>query len=208
MRLLGKTVLPETVADSLNMTAEAVTEAGRKNIKRRLTVRTKFTLNSLTGRSAQPYDALNKAMGHNIQRMYSRAGTKSPYLSTQETGDKITADGSRVPIPTLAARRGQQQRRISRAYNLRNMGEIGTTGRFFIGVPKGGSRPLGIYERYQSNKRLRMIRNLESRSVTVPAVHWHKDAVRRFGTQQFIAAQFKKAAQKRLSRVRGIKRGQ
>lgn len=203
MRMLGREVLPQVVAEALNETADAVTRRSLRNLKQRLTIRTKFTINSLTRAGARPYHALNAARGRNIQRMFSRAGSMSPYLGIQDRGGTVRPRrGRRVPIPTREARTGRNlSRSIARRYNLRNMGNIGTDGRYFIGRPKGGGRPVGMYERYQGNKRLRMLRNLESAQVTVPASRWHTDAAQQLGTQTLIRARFKRAAQHRLDRM-------
>jgi hypothetical protein len=208
MKLLGQEVLPEVVAETLNQTAEAVTKESLRNVKKRMIVRTKFTINSLTRAGARPYRALNKARGRNVQRMFSRAGSISPYLGIQDTGGvQRPESGQRVPIPTLQARTGRSiQKSIARRYNLGSMGNIGSDGRFFIGTPKGGGRPLGLYERYQGGKRLRMIRNLESAQVTVPASRWHRDAAEEMGNQRFIRARFKRRAQQRLQRMSNRRR--
>lgn len=208
MRILGREVLPQTVAETLNRTAEAVTKQGERNVKRRLIVRTKYTLNSLKRKGAHPYRALNKARGRDINRMFSRAGTISEYLSVQEEGALISAKGAKIPIPTLRARVARNlERMIAKRYRMDEMGEFTEArpdagSRFFIGRPKGNNRRLGVYERWQGGRKLRMIRNLESASVRVPATHWHRDAVNKYGTMQFIRAQFRDAARKRLRRVR------
>lgn len=200
LRIIGNEALPEVVAQALNETADAVTTAALKNINKRLIVRTKFTTGSLMRRGAHPYKALNKARGRNVARMFSRAGTISPYLPLQETGGTVQARSSRIPIPTLAARRGQKRRRISSPYSMRNLGDLDGSGRFFMGVPKGGNRPLGIWERTNANKRLKLIRNLEKSTVWVPETNWYSDALRRYGTHQFIRSRFHRAANRRLRR--------
>lgn len=204
LRIIDRDALPQAVALTLNRTADAVTNAARGNIERRLIVRTRFTTNSLTNQRARPFSALNKAMGASVDRMFSRAGSFSPYLLIQDAGGTISAGGRRLPIPTVAARTGQNLRRsIRKAYRMDQIGNVDSSGRFFIGRPKGGGRPLGIYERHGNNKRLRMIRNLSQSSVTVPASRWFSDAVARFGTPQFIRAQFLRAARERLERMGG-----
>jgi hypothetical protein len=207
MKLLGQEVLPEVVAETLNQTADAVTRRSLRYLQKRLTVRVKFTTNSLTRAGARPYKALNKASGRNVTRMFSRAGSISPYLGIQDTGGvQRPESGQRVPIPTLQARTGRSiQKSIARRYNLGSMGNIGSDGRFFIGKPKGGG-PAGLYERYQGGKRLRMIRNLESAQVTVPASRWHRDAAEEMGNQRFIRARFKRRAQQRLQRMSNRRR--
>lgn len=208
MRMLGNDILPQVVAETLNETADAVTRRSLRYLDRRLIVRTKFTTNSLTRGGARPYKALNKARGKNIRAMYSRAGSVSSYLGVQDSGGVKRADkGNRVPIPTLNARTGKRlERSIAKRYNLGKMGDIAKDGRFFIGAPKGvyqgGRRPLGMYERYRGNKRLRMLRNFESTSVRVPASNWFSNASDELGAPRFIQARFRRNAERRLKRIR------
>lgn len=205
MQRLLREEYPATVAETLNETADAVTKRSERYLKSRLTVRTKFTTNSLKRGAARPYHALNKAVGRNVTRMFSRAGSFSPYLGIQDTGGKQRPrSGSRYPIPTLRARIGRNaERRIAGRYNLGRMGDLGRNSRFFIGKPKptGGSRPVGLYERRNNNKRLVMIRNLESRSVEIPASRWHRDAANELGSRRMIQARFRRAAQRRFARI-------
>jgi hypothetical protein len=203
MRLLGKEVLPEVMAETLNQTADAVTARSLRNLQRRLTVRTKFTTNSLTRAGAKPYRALNKARGTNTQRMFSRAGSISPYLGIQDTGDTKRAERSRVPIPTRNARTARsEQRSIARRYNLRNMGPA--KGAYLMGKPQGTDLPTGLYER--KGRRLIMLRNLAHAQVTVPATRWHRDAADELGSPRLIAARFRRNAQRRLARMQSRRR--
>jgi hypothetical protein len=203
MRLLGNDLLPQVVAETLNETADAVTKRSLRYLNRRLTVRTKFTTNSLKRTGARPFHALNKARGRNVQRMFSRSGSISPYLGIQDAGGKQKPKrGSRVPIPTLSARTGKNlSKSIASRYNLGRMGDISRDGRFFIGTPKGNQGPLGLYERYQGNRKIRMIRNLASQEVTVPASRWFSDASDELGSQRFIRARFQRNARRRLQRM-------
>lgn len=202
MRVLGREVLPEVVAETLNETADAVTKRSLRYLNQRLTVRTKYTTNSLKRAGAKPYYALNKARGRSVDRMYSRAGSISPYLGIQDSGGEITAPNSRIPIPTLAARTGKRyEKSIAGRYNLGRMGDLARDGRFFLGTPKGDQGPLGIYERYAGNKKIRMLRNLESDKVTVPASRWHSDAADELGSRRMIQARFRRNADRRLKRM-------
>ena len=189
MKIIDKRLLPKTVAETLNNTADAVAGRGKKNAQNRLTIRTKFTLNSIRQD--------RHARGEDIGRMYSRAGTISKYLPLQDEGGTVRAENKRIPIPTEKARTGKNPRkRIAQRYAMNSV-QFGQ-GKFFMGRPKGGNRPLGIYERFQNNKRLRMIRQLEHSSVRVPASHWFSDAVKKYGTAQFIQAQFVKLSKRYL----------
>jgi len=131
--------------------------------------------------------------------MHSRTSSISPYLAIQNYGGTIKAQGQRIPIPTLQARTSKSiQRSIARRYRMNQLGSFDGGSKFFMGKPKGGDRPIGIWERYQGNKKLRMIRNLEKSRVEIKGVHWHDDAVKKYGTRQFIRAQFIKHAKRRV----------
>jgi len=207
LKVLGRDALPDTVALTLNRTADAVTKQAKENVEKRLIVRRRaYTLGSLTNKSASPYEALNKALGHDIDRMFSRAGSFSPFLWKHDEGEAVTAEGSRIPIPTIASRTGKSRKKsIAKRYSMNQLGDIGNSGRYFIGRPKGGNRPLGIYERHSSNKKLRMLRNLTESSVRIPATHWFSDAVKKYGTPRLIGNRFMDAAQQRLRRF-GVER--
>lgn len=208
MDMISKTALPEAIAETLNVTADATTKEQVRNAKKDFTLRTAYTLRSMESGGAKPYKALNKARGKKITRMYSRAGTYSKYLWLQEENRTVRGLTGAVPIPTLAARASKSiKKSVRKTYRL-NSGEslqdgpLGATGKRFIGTAKGGNRRRGIYLRSGNNHRLTMIRNLESDSIRIKGTGFHEKAVRRYGTVQFIRAQFKRIATARLRRVR------
>jgi len=195
MRILGKRVLPAVMADTLNGVAAANAKQMKKNVEKRMIVRTKFTTNSIRQD--------RHARGTDISRMFSRVGSVSPYLAIHDEGGTIKAKSKKIPIPTLQARTSRsKQRRIARRYamNRIDIGENQSYGKFFMGKPRGGNRRAGIYERHHNNKRLTMIRNIESGKVKIDPNHWFSDSLKKYGTHQFIQAQFKKHAKKRLRR--------
>jgi hypothetical protein len=213
LRRIGREHLPETVALALNYTAQGVTRQARENVKSRLTVRTQYTLNSLTSRKAKPFEALGSAFGTDIERMRSRAGTISPYLAVQNEGGEVRGEGRRYPIPTVAVRRGRSMEgRVQRKYAMDRIGDVGSVqapggyNRYFIGKPKGSNRPLGLYRRHDNNNRLMMIRNLSESSVRVPATHWFDDAVKTEGRPADIQRHFMAAARQKLGRY-GVQAG-
>lgn len=202
MRVISKDAYPKAVAETLNDTAEAVTKQQIRNVKKDLIVRTKFTINSMQRRGGP----INTARGKNVDRMFSRAGTFSQYLWLQEDDNEIEGIDGPKPIATLQARTSKSlHRTVRKAYRLKKSatlqpGAFGEDGKKFIGTPRGGNRRYGLYERTNNNKRLKMIRNLESDSVRIKGKHFHSNAVKRYGTQQYISAKFKKNAEKALRR--------
>lgn len=198
MRFISKEALPDAVAESLNAPAEAIEKAARKNVKRDLTIRTKFTVNSIRQD--------RHARGQNIERMFSRVGSISPYLWMHDKGYKAEGiSGDPLPIPTTEARTSKSiQRAISKKYRIGKNeriqpGMYSSIPTMFTGKPKGGDRPYGIYKRANRNNKLVMLRNLEHDDAKIPATHWFSKPVKKYGSMQFIKAQFIKIAKRKLS---------
>ena len=191
MRAIGRQALPRAVAEALNAAADASAAEAKRNVQRRLIVRTAFTLRSIRQDRT--------ARGTNFVTMHSRVGSNSPYLPIQDEGGTITAEKNRIPLPTLGARTGRSIRRsIATRYRMNRMGDFGSGSKFFIGKSRRGR--VGIYERMA--RRIRMIRSLEETRVKIPATRWFSDAIARFGTPQFIRAKFIAAARRQLRRGR------
>lgn len=203
MRMLGGQVLPEVMAETLNDTAHAVTSRARVYMHRRHTIRRKFTTNSLYSARAKPYKMLAKALPSKGARMYSRAGTKSDYMTLQNNGATLKPKiGKRYPIAYQNTRTSKNPAKsISARYNLGNMGSIEDDGRYFIGTPRGGKRPLGMYERHANNKRLRLLRYLKESRVTITPTRWYSDALAEKGSDRLIKARFRRNAERRLKQI-------
>lgn len=196
MKMLSDEALPRAVASTLNATADAVKNEAQRNVRRKMIVRTQYTINSIRQDRT--------ARGRNIRAMFSRVGSLSPYLPIQDEGGTVRADRMRIPIPTLQARTSRSIRRaIAGRYRMNAMGAFGKGGRFFMGRPRGGNRPVGVWERTNRNKRIRLIRNLEHRQVRIRPTRWFSDAIGRYGTYQFINAQYRAAARRELRRIGG-----
>lgn len=196
MRMLSDEALPRAIASTLNGTADAVKNEAQRNVRRKMIVRSQYTVNSIRQDRT--------ARGRNIRAMFSRVGSISPYLPIQDEGGTIRANDRRIPIPTLQARTSRSIRRaIAGRYRMNAMGAFGRNERYFMGKPKGGNRPVGIWERTNRNKRIRLIRNLEHPSVRIKPTRWYSDALGRYGTDQFINAQYRAAARRELRAIGG-----
>ena len=207
MRLIAKDALPVAAAATLNQTADMITSQQLKNVKRDFTVRTPYTLKSMESGRARPYKALNKAKGKNVDRMFSRVGSYSKYLWMQEDGGDFKAEsGGAVPIATEQARTSKSDKKpIAKRHRLPpgelKDGPYGNDGNQFIGTPKGGGRPRGLYLRDRNNKRLTMLRNLMSEIIHIKPTHFHKAAVKAKGSDQQIAHRFVKNAEKEIQKA-------
>ncbi len=216
MKALSKEAFPSAMADTLNQTADAVTKQQIKNVKESFTIRTQFTLRSMESKKAKPYKALNKATGKDIRKMFSRVGTFSKYLWKQEDGGRFTGKNGIVPIATIKARTSKSlAKAIAKRHRLKASDNVSKNGTFtgasgysrhFIGTPKGGKmmggpRRRGLYERSGNNKKLTMLRNLESRSIRIKKTGFHSRAIKQHASNRHITARFCKNARNEIRKV-------
>lgn len=210
MRMISKDALPEVAAETLNNAAEAVEKQARKNAKRRLTIRRK---QSITGIKQDRH-----ARGGDIDRMYARTAVRPPWMEELETSDgtATSGGGKKIPIPTVEARGGNKDQAIKKRFWMNRVGDPSGKGqnvgeayhgstRFFIGrLRSQPSTTFGLWFRHSNNKRLQLIYNLQKEEARIPEskTTWFEDAVKKFGTRQFIRAQFLDAAKRRLRRFK------
>ncbi len=205
MKLIGKDALPQSVAETLNITADAVTKQQMKNAQSDFIVRSKFTINSMKSGRAKPYLALNKARGTNLQRMFSRSGTFSAYLWKQEKGGNFEGIDGPVPIATKNARTSKKEtkaiakrNRISASMPLKD-GSIENDQ--FIGNLNGKR---GLYQRTKKGG-IMMLRNLDSDSIKIKGTDFHQKAVDMKATKQLVSTRFRRIAQKKIDKA--VRRG-
>jgi hypothetical protein len=168
MKVLGLQAFPEAVAETLNQSARQMVHDVKGNANDSMIVRTTYTTNSIRQD--------RHAKGGNIDRMYSRAANRSPYLPLHDEGETVYAKHSKLPIPTMAARAGNLKRAILPRYRMNSLGSVKGNSRFFMGKPKGGARPSGIWERHSGNKKLRLVRRLSVSSAKIPRTDYFTDA--------------------------------
>ncbi|MDC7125780.1 MAG: hypothetical protein PQJ46_09440 [Spirochaetales bacterium] len=206
MQIIDKQAAPAYAAETLNQTADSVTRQQERNIRKRMIVRSKYTINSTMMAGAKPYRALNKARGRDINRMFSRSGSVSPYLWMQDLqGNKDFIEkglfGGAVPIPLLKVRISKSKKKsIAKKYRLGPLDRL-SSGEFkndqFIGRPRGGGAK-GLYQRI-GDKDV-MLRNLESKQIRIKDTNFHEDAVKRRATASLIYARFKRSSIRELKR--------
>ncbi len=196
LRKLSTEAIPRAIAATLNRQAEATNTQALTNIKKKLIVRTPFTTKNLRVSKSRPKP--------DIGAMYSKAGTISPYLPIQETGGTIRAKNERLPIPTLAGRRGRWDRPIPPSLRMNRMGEIGTEGsKFFFMTSRGGKK--GIFYR-KSKKKIVKVRDISKRFIRIKPTHWFSEAVRKFHNRRFLEKVYCMEAKKEIARIKGVKR--
>jgi len=102
----------ETMAKTINITAHAVDNKSHRNLRTSMILR-----NQYTERSLRVSDARVKKSGGTG---YAEVGSISPYLPLQEKGGiRRPKRGSRVPVPSRAARGGNWRRPILPRYRLK-----------------------------------------------------------------------------------------
>ena len=181
---------PFATLSTLNQTAFSAQRGYKKEIRKDLVTRNKFTEQSIR---------VNTAKGLNIRRQMSVVGSTAPYMEDQEFGGvKATRGSQGVPIPSLFAsgegRGSQKAKRLPRKPNkLRNISlkhkrtksknrkqanlikiktAIATGNRTifldFGGRSKGIYRVVGGRKGATSGARLEMLWGMERTSVRIP----------------------------------------
>jgi len=213
LSLISKDAIPNAAALTLNFTADQVTKQQISNARNGFLLRTPFTLRSMTTNRARPYKALNKASGKKLKTMFSKAGTFSPYLWMHEDGHTIKGkDNGPIPIATKTARVSKSKRKVIARRNRLNSSNSLRNGSTFTsekgvemrvmkprGTNKGRPRKFGVYT--ITRGKMKMLRNLETSTVSVKGKGFHSRAVQRKGNNQLIAQRFKKYGQRELNKA-------
>jgi hypothetical protein len=143
--------------------------------------------NAYTERSIRYYKANPKADATKINAV---TGSVQPYMALQEKGGyRRPKRGRKAPVATLVARGGSSTRTVRKKYAAGQLGE-----KQFVGKPRGWNRPVGVWERRNRNKRIKMIRNLEAERVPVDATRWHTDAIAKYSSRKVMTDEFLREA--------------
>ncbi len=177
----------------MNRACNASHSRSIRNIKSDLILR-----NQYTERSMILWKSKYKP-GRSIDRISATTGSKSPYLPLQETGGVVRAKKSKIPVPTLAGRRGKWRKPIPPSLRMNRMGAIGTEGsKFFFMKSPGGKK--GIFYR-KSKKKIVKVRDISRRSYRIKATRWHSEAVKKFGNKRIMGQLFVQEAKRQLAKV-------
>jgi hypothetical protein len=203
---IGGEELPEAIAAGINRIASSAHLAQRNNLRGRFILRNKYTERSLAYYKANPKKDIN--------RINAIIGSKQAYLALQEEGGtRRPVRGSKVPVPTMAARGGNWRAPIPRRYALRK-GALaagvfilrpGTTSWAKWSKRRRAHARLtraGIFKREKS--RLLKIRFLDRPSYKLRARRWHRDAVEKYGKSNLMAAAFMAEAKRRLAKYQAV----
>ena len=195
MNRVNKELLPQAIGATVNTACKGAHGRGLKTLQKDFTLRNKYT-----ERSLKLYQNKYKP-GRSIDRINAVTGSISPYLPIQETGGTIRAKNERLPIPTLAGRRGRWDRPIPPSLRMNRMGEIGTEGsKFFFMSSRGGKK--GIFYR-RTKKKIEKVRDISKRFIRIKPTRWHSKAVEYFSSREFFTRAFIHHAKKFLRRVKG-----
>jgi hypothetical protein len=194
LQLLGRGTFPNAVAKTLNHQAKITHHEVVKGVKKRFTVRTRYTIQSIRND--------RKAKGNNINAMYSRVVSLSPYLGVHDEGGTRDAKGSgKLPIPMKPARGGNNSNMILTRMRMDKIGELKKNKRFFVGVPKGrtGGSSSGIWERV-GKKNIRRVRHLTVKQARIKRTNFFTAPFKKYSSKQYQNAVFSKIAEKEINR--------
>lgn len=187
LQALGAEVLPRVIAETINVVAGFAHVDSIRNVRSRFVNR-----NSYTERSVRFYKANPKKDWRKINAV---TGSVSDYMDEQDQGGaRLPKKGGKVPVAALAARGGNPRRVVRKANRA---GQLGPNQ--FMGTPKGGGRPMGVYQRNKKNKFLVMIRNISRAKVLIEGRHWHTDAVSSRARREVLTSEFIRQAEREIS---------
>jgi len=188
MKRMADDIFPKIVAETINTVATFAHVQSARNIKTRFVNRNRYTENSLRYYKANP-----KAK---IEKINAVTGSISDYMDEQDLGGvHKPKQGGKVAMATLYARGGSSTSVKRKKFKL-GQNTAGT--KFFVGTPRGSNKPVGIYERTNRNKKIRMTHNLEKSSVQIKATSWHRDAVKDRATRSAYETAFIQASKTAL----------
>ncbi len=189
MERFGRQLLPQIVSTAINTIGGQAHEATKANVRSRMVLRNKYTENSIKFWESKPKEKWT--------RINAVSGSISPYMALQdEGGERHPKQGKTAVVVGLAARGGNPNRVVRKQYRAGTLGE-----NQFVGKPRGGSRPNGVYERKNKNHKLRMLRDLSNATVPVKETDWHRDGVRTKFTSQRVFDEFKELVDAEIAKL-------
>jgi hypothetical protein len=217
LKAISDTELPEAIAAGINRIASGSALGQKMNLRNDFILRNQYTERSLVYYKANPKKDIN--------RINAIVGSKQEYLALQEEGGtRKPKQGSRVPVPTIAARGGNWRAPIQRRFTIRKGTKVGQGSKFFILRP--GSSPSGLNTRHvlasfrktgrgRKNWQYRLtspaifkreggqlvkVRLLDQPSYRLRGRHWHLNAVTKYGTSTLLQVAFIAEAKRRLAK--------
>lgn len=165
LRAVGSRQMPYATTLAINSTAKDARPAITRQLKR-LKMPTPFTLRGTFVKLANKRD-------RPITAVVGVKDIQAKYLEFVELGGERTLNGKAIPVPSTRAKnaRGNLPRnKIRRA--------LSNSARYFSGVPRGGSRPAGVYQRV-GKKRLRQIATWHTSTQHTPQINIGESVLRR-----------------------------
>jgi hypothetical protein len=193
LKSVNKEAHGESIKNLLNYQAKGSEKLIKRTVKKKFTIRTNFTINSIKQD--------RKPIGSNTNKMFSRVVTTSPYLYKQEDGDTDT----RKSIPTLYTRSNTFKKIVRKQFRQNQLGNFtydkSKPKSYFLGIPKGGGRKYGIYMRYAKNKKLIKVRNVSQDKIDIKPTRFFSSSVMRYAELKTINKFFSIDAQKNLKNI-------
>jgi len=193
LKSINKESHAESIKNLLNYQAKGSEKLIKRTVKKKFTIRTNFTINSIKQD--------RKPIGSNTNKMFSRVVTTSPYLYKQEDGDT----DARKSIPTLYTRSNTFKKIVRKQFRQNQLGNFiydkSKPKSYFLGIPKGGGRKYGIYMRYAKNKKLIKVRNVSQDKIDIKPTKFFSSSVMRYAELKTINKFFSIDAQKNLKNI-------
>lgn len=197
--------LQKATARTLNAISTGAAGEQKKNVNKKMIVRTPYTTKSLRHYKASETKP--------IEKQNAIVGSVSPYLGIHEKGGTIKAkspieakDGKSqqarklaVPVPTSALRGADRRKRITAKMRLTKE----NARQFFVLRPANPVRVLrtpGLFRRV-NKKRIVKLRSLSKSSIRVRGNKWHTDAIKKYANEKMTSAVFIREAKKILNSV-------
>jgi hypothetical protein len=193
LKSVNKEAHGESIKNLLNYQAKGSEKLIKRTVKKKFTIRTNFTINSIKQD--------RKPIGNNTNKMFSRVVTTSPYLYKQEDGITDT----RKSIPTLYTRSNTFKKIVRKQFRQNQLGNFtydkSKPKSYFLGIPKGSGRKYGIYMRYAKNKKLIKVRNVSQDKIDIKPTKFFSSSVMRYAELKTINKFFSIDAQKNLKNI-------
>ena len=113
LKLLGANAFPQATAEVLNFQAKGSARQAKENVRKRMVVRTQFTIKS----TKQD----RRAKGNNVDAMFSRVVNNSPYLYKQDEG----GNDVKRSVPTIFTRKNSFKNKVMRNLRIDKLGRFG-----------------------------------------------------------------------------------
>jgi len=193
LKVFAKRSLPFATKNTINQTAFLARKIAQDNIRNKMTVRNRFTLNSIR---------VNQTKTLNISRQEALTGSTADYMETQEFGGIKTSKGKEgVPIATnfsagvshgakprtklpkksnrlgnIRLKRGRKRGQNQKQKNFLAIRQAAETSQKFIFLDLSKSKGIFKVVGGKRRPRIEMVQDMSNKAVTIKRNPWLKPA--------------------------------